>query len=69
MENSQASTLNPGKRRLLLWDMLRWPIAAGRGSTSSLLPSPAPHQAPARLPSEVPITRSGTSHPIHQAGG
>ncbi|RLW00600.1 hypothetical protein DV515_00008705, partial [Chloebia gouldiae] len=38
MENNQASTLNLGKRWLLLWNMLRWPIAPGRGSTSSLVP-------------------------------
>lgn len=33
--------------------------------------SPAPHQALARLPSEVPepIVRPGTSHPTQQAGG
>lgn len=38
MDNNQASTLNLGKRQLLLWDMLRWPTAPGRGSTSSLVP-------------------------------
>lgn len=36
MENSQKNTLNPGKRWLLLWDMLRWPTAPGRDS--SLVP-------------------------------
>lgn len=38
IENSQASTLNPGKRWLLLWDMLRWPTAPAMGASSSLLP-------------------------------
>lgn len=37
-ENSQASTLNTGKRQLLPWDMLGWPIAPGRGGSSSLVP-------------------------------
>lgn len=37
-ENSQTNTLNTGKRRLLLWDMLGCPIAPGRGSPSSLVP-------------------------------
>lgn len=36
--SGHASTLNPVKRQLLLWDVLRWPAAAGRDSTSSSVP-------------------------------
>lgn len=36
--SSQSNTLNSANGQLLLWDVLRWPTASGRDSTSPSVP-------------------------------